>query len=598
LEVFLSQQVASDEDVDRVIGNFDQRSTLVTVEWSGRAISASLWSLEGSLLNVVLPLGKEHPEIDAACSISIELDSQNIRIEAVVTTVAEVYGSLSLVSFETSREHPAHLATLQRRANSRFQFSPLFPLFCFADHPTEHRIVPFRVVDISNGGVSLTSHRPGSQMLPGTRIKCRFDAPSIGGFTAELIVRSFSEERAVGRQNYVRVAAEFHAQADSARRIISSCLTRPMSSNLLTDLRRENFLFEDWPELIDFSATRESTATSPSSTQRLRPIQIVGRLGDEMVCVFDFADSDENRVSLHFVTSVLDEHRLTRAISEFANKEGRLISPAHLLRNVSDNRLTTKDPRHEEPRAARPRRSEGRLSRVRWDEYAQAYDVMCTTNPAYQNNLDIFRSWINSIQMSDTSAICDVGAGTGNYVLELATRFPNSRVIHLDSDPIMNRTASKKYRAHNVENIEFNLSRVLDARFEPKTLDLIVCINALYTFTDVQAVLDRFRAWLKPAGLMFLLDLGRPMNVADWSKYIIGSSLAQRGIRATLSAFLKGRKAIGQNRLIRREQDRGHYWLHSSEEFTETISTAGFEITKFQTCYREACDLAVCRKID
>ena len=84
---------------------------------------------------------------------------------------------------------------------------------------------------------------------------------------------------------------------------------------------------------------------------------------------------------------------------------------------------------------------------VRWDEYAEAYDVMCSANPAYTENLDIFNTWIGRLGLPRDAKVCDVGAGTGNYVLEVATRFPESSVIHLDSDPMMNRAASRKYRA-------------------------------------------------------------------------------------------------------------------------------------------------------
>ena len=116
-----------------------------------------------------------------------------------------------------------------------------------------------------------------------------------------------------------------------------------------------------------------------------------------------------------------------------------------------------------------------------------------------------------------------MGAGTGNYALELARRFPDARVIHLDSDPMMNRAASRKYRGAGAVNVEFKTSSAGDAAFTADNFDLIVCINALYTFPDTKSVLERFRSWLKPTSLLFLIDLGRPMDVADWSRYIVAS---------------------------------------------------------------------------
>jgi hypothetical protein len=51
------------------------------------------------------------------------------------------------------------------------------------------------------------------------------------------------------------------------------------------------------------------------------------------------------------------------------------------------------------------------------------------------------------------------------------------------------------------------------------------------------------------------------------------------GLAATARAFFRGRKAIGQNRLIRREQQQGRYWLHTSDQFTATLQRSGFAIS-------------------
>ena len=65
-------------------------------------------------------------------------------------------------------------------------------------------------------------------------------------------------------------------------------------------------------------------------------------------------------------------------------------------------------------------------SEVRWDEYAEAYDVMCSANPAYAENLDIFRAWIDSLSRSPPNAkVCDVGARTETTSWRLPHDFHN-----------------------------------------------------------------------------------------------------------------------------------------------------------------------------
>ncbi len=431
-----------------------------------------------------------------------------------------------------------------------------------------------------------------SLLLPGTHLTCRFDAPSIGSFKADLVVRSVDDDPGDDSSGPVRVAAEFLLQDKHARQVIASCITRPMSANSLADLNTENLLYEDWIELVEFSAIREDTVEEA--------VRIVGRLSDETACVYNLVVGPGQELGQAcFVNPVLDERQLlARAQLEVSAMKNLPSASRAMGIQTSPRELPAKKPQQNFLRRLLRRENSRRTaSTVRWDEYARAYDVMCISNPAYQNNLALFRSWLDSIELTSKSTVCDVGAGTGNYTLELARRFPSTRVIHLDSDPVMNRTASRKYRNLAAENVEFRVSNVLGAGFAPQSLDLIVCVNALYTFTGTLSVLEQFRSWLKPSGVLFLLDLGRPMNVADWSKYIIGASLKERGVRATVASFVKGRKAIGQNRLIRREQERGNYWLHSSEEFKTTVSSVGFEITSFQTCYRDVCDLAVCRRV-
>jgi ubiquinone/menaquinone biosynthesis C-methylase UbiE len=233
---------------------------------------------------------------------------------------------------------------------------------------------------------------------------------------------------------------------------------------------------------------------------------------------------------------------------------------------------------------------------VRWDEYAEAYDVMCAANPAYQENVALFRGWLDGLTLPRNARICDVGAGTGNYVLELARRFPDAQIVHVDRDPVMNRSAARKYQAYGIANVSFVASNAFEVGFAPATLDAIVCVNALYAFDDIDIVLREYHSWLKPDGQLFLIDLGREMRVGDWFRYIVGASMRAFGLRTTLSYLLRGRKAVPQNRLIRREQHSGRYWLHSPEQFQTALKDAGFEILRTQTCYRNVCDLAVCRR--
>ena len=556
-------------------------STQAEVHWAQKATRASVWAFEGTHLALLAPLGSAAPVLQSLCWIALNSASGKVSFPATATSAEELYGSFLLLRFCTAQSFPKKRSHLQKRANTRFKISPLFPLFCFSMHEADGRVSAFRTLDISNGGVSLVCSRPGRALFAGLQLDCTFDSPSVGTFKATLVIRAIVEESDKGEQMVLRVAAEFIDRDANAREIISSCLLRPLTSNSIKDLKRENLLSGHWPSLIEFSLFRpqvRSIGLTKSFEKQFDDLQLVGRLADETICSLNVEASDP-----HFVGSpLLDElvllertrNELSSRASAYGLDDLRASQQIESLRNLEANQTQSPSSRA----IARVRRLLTRSAhskRVRWDEYAAAYDIMCGANPEYESNLALFRDWLSSIDLPDESVVCDVGAGTGNYAIEIATRFPTARVIHLDGDPVMNGTASKKYRATGITNIEFSVSSVAEAEFPDASLDLIVCVNALYTFGDAEKVLKKFHSWLKPTGRFFVIDLGRPMDVADWSKYIIGASLRKRGVGATLSSFIRGRKAIHQNRRIRHQQNLGHYWLHSPQGVYVRVSRCG-----------------------
>lgn len=228
---------------------------------------------------------------------------------------------------------------------------------------------------------------------------------------------------------------------------------------------------------------------------------------------------------------------------------------------------------------------------VQWDRYAEAYDIMCAANPAYKSNLQIFSGWMKRIELPSRPVVCDLGAGTGNYLIAAHAARRDGSFIHVDRDPAMNLRARRKYQKAEMHDICFQAANADEYDRSEASVDVLVCVNALYTFKNPLAVISRARRWLKPGGRLFSIDLGRRMDVASWSKYIIASNVQSRGILETLVAFYDGRHAISQNRLIRHQQDNGRYWMHSTQEFEDLFRTAGYEVTSIGVCYRGYCDV-------
>jgi len=230
-------------------------------------------------------------------------------------------------------------------------------------------------------------------------------------------------------------------------------------------------------------------------------------------------------------------------------------------------------------------------SSVDWAAYAREYDSMAASNPAYRAIEAAFSETIARWRLGAGETLVEVGAGTGNFTIRAARRFPEARIIHVDASSAMNEVATKKAHSLGCENLILRTSSVEQLDFDEGSLAAIVCVHALYTFPNPHEVLRRLNRWLAPGGHLFLCDLGRPLDLGDWSRYLFREIVQREGVRAALNRFWRGRVVAKANRLIRAAQRSGRYWVHSHEELVHAVSNAGFRVERSRVCYRGYSDL-------
>ena len=231
-----------------------------------------------------------------------------------------------------------------------------------------------------------------------------------------------------------------------------------------------------------------------------------------------------------------------------------------------------------------------------WHAYAEHYDEMCALNPAYHENIGMLLERLQSWNLPPDARICDLGGGTGNYILAMHQNFPSARYHHVDVDDRMIEFARRKYSEAKVENVEILTSNVHSVDFASEFFDVVVCVNALYAFTSQEAILSRVHSWLKPTGKLFLIDFGRKQNTLDWTVYMFIESLKSRQLGRYARALIGAREVLRQNRRTTLGQESGRYWLHSTDELGEALERAGFVVAELSSCYRQYCDFAVCSK--
>lgn len=231
-----------------------------------------------------------------------------------------------------------------------------------------------------------------------------------------------------------------------------------------------------------------------------------------------------------------------------------------------------------------------------WDAYAEYYDELCALNPAYHENINILLDRLSQWQLPSDATICDMGAGTGNYILSLNEYLPSASYWHVDFDERMNQLANKKYESRGLTNVQFIQQEAHHVDFPSESFNLIICVNALYTFTPQEQVLVKMHDWLKPDGVLFVIDFGRKQNTLDWTFYIFRESIKAGNFKRYASKLWEGREVLKQNRRATKGQQSGRYWLHSTEELGIALRNAGFKPKELKSCYRDYADLAVCTK--
>jgi len=228
-----------------------------------------------------------------------------------------------------------------------------------------------------------------------------------------------------------------------------------------------------------------------------------------------------------------------------------------------------------------------------WERYAQHYDLMCSLNPAYLENIELFKSLSEKYPVPRGARICDLGAGTGNYIKAFSQLGHGYRFLYVDPSEDMLRIARQKLLRIEDAEIEFKLASAENCDLPAAGFDLILCVNALYAMRDPRGALTHIRQALGPRGYAFIIDFGRIQNTLDWTKFLLFESRKAGRLREYLRSLWVGREVLRQNRLTRVGQQSGSYWLHSTEEFRVTLEQSGFNVKEIGSCYRGYCDYAV-----
>lgn len=133
--------------------------------------------------------------------------------------------------------------------------------------------------------------------------------------------------------------------------------------------------------------------------------------------------------------------------------------------------------------------------------YIAGYDRKAGTNPA--DDLAALRA----LGLNETSALVDIGAGTGTFALAAALHC--RRVVAVDVSPAMLAVVRHKAEQVGIANVECVQAGFLSYAHQGERADFVYSRHALHHLPDFwkALALTRVATTLKPGGVFYLRDL-------------------------------------------------------------------------------------------
>ncbi|MDJ0929243.1 MAG: class I SAM-dependent methyltransferase [Gammaproteobacteria bacterium] len=160
-----------------------------------------------------------------------------------------------------------------------------------------------------------------------------------------------------------------------------------------------------------------------------------------------------------------------------------------------------------------------------WDRIAERYAKKPVPDQqVYEAKLAKTDSYLKP-----TDRVLEIGCGTGTTALHHAPKA--AHVLATDISTGMIKIARAKAKAAGFTNVDFEVASVDDLKVAPGSLDVILAHSILHLLPDVDQVLVKLHAMLKPGGLLisstpcvgdfmpvlrYVVPLGSRLGVMPW----------------------------------------------------------------------------------
>ncbi|MFN3306525.1 MAG: bifunctional demethylmenaquinone methyltransferase/2-methoxy-6-polyprenyl-1,4-benzoquinol methylase UbiE [Candidatus Kapaibacteriota bacterium] len=144
-----------------------------------------------------------------------------------------------------------------------------------------------------------------------------------------------------------------------------------------------------------------------------------------------------------------------------------------------------------------------------FDEIAKRYDLI--------NDLlsfGIHRTWlkkaIRKLHIENGFRILDLATGTGNFVFEFLSKYPNLDIVGIDLAEKMLDIARERNSKQFNNKAKFLFGDATRIPFADNTFDIVSISYGIRNVQDVQKCLFEIQRVLKPNGQLIIVEFGQP----------------------------------------------------------------------------------------
>ena len=158
---------------------------------------------------------------------------------------------------------------------------------------------------------------------------------------------------------------------------------------------------------------------------------------------------------------------------------------------------------------------------------------------------------LRELKLKPTDVVADIGAGTGYFTFQMSQLVPQGKVLAVDIQPEMIAYLKKNKTQKKAPNVEPVLSTNRNPNLPPKSVDLVLIVDAYHEFDHPREMMRAIRNSLTPTGRLALVEYrAEDVNVPIKRIHKMSIEQARKEMAAVGLEFIESVEALPQQHLM------------------------------------------------